>query len=52
MQAVTLDDNELYVVGGTTGYEYNMDVHKINVMDRVWEQLYQTSADHHQPMTR
>ncbi|XP_018018414.1 kelch domain-containing protein 10 [Hyalella azteca] len=51
-QAVTLDDNELYVVGGTTGYEYNMDVHKINVVDRVWEQLYQTSADHHLPMTR
>ncbi|KAF2356629.1 Galactose oxidase/kelch beta-propeller [Trinorchestia longiramus] len=51
-QAMVLDEDELYVVGGTTGYEYSMDVHKISVVDRVWHELYKTRMDQIEPMTR
>uniref|UniRef100_A0A2P2I7Q2 Kelch domain-containing protein 10 n=2 Tax=Hirondellea gigas TaxID=1518452 RepID=A0A2P2I7Q2_9CRUS len=36
---LVLDGNDLYVVGGTTGFQYNLDVHHINIVDRVWSEL-------------
>lgn len=38
-QAVTLAGNWLYVVGGTTGYEYSIDVHRLDMDSSRWEEL-------------
>jgi len=39
-QAICLSDDKLYVVGGTTGYEYSIDVHCLDLNTMVWDYLY------------
>ena len=40
-QALAIDQfNDLYIVGGTDGYHYSIDVHKFDVITRHWRQLY------------
>jgi hypothetical protein len=39
-QALALDGLYLYTVGGTTGYEYNADVHRLDLRTGVWEVVY------------
>jgi N-acetylneuraminic acid mutarotase len=41
-QAIAVDENEgcLYVVGGTTGYRYTIDVHKFSFKTKCWTELY------------
>lgn len=41
-QAIAFDQDNgcLYVVGGTTGYLYTIDVHKFDLHTRKWTQLY------------
>ena len=42
-QAVALHDDKLYVVGGTSGYTYFMDVHVLDLTHRRWQCLYKPS---------
>ncbi|KAH3820338.1 hypothetical protein DPMN_122084 [Dreissena polymorpha] len=37
-------DGYLYVVGGTSGYMYDMDVNRLNLADLTWESLVPKSA--------
>ncbi|CAH1404654.1 unnamed protein product [Nezara viridula] len=39
-QAMFFRDNHIYVVGGTTGYDYFLDVHRLNLTTNVWEEVY------------
>lgn len=41
-QAVAVDTDEgcLYVVGGTTGYRYTIDVHRFDFRTNTWTELY------------
>jgi len=39
-QALVLDDNYMYTVGGTTGLAYNSDVHRLNLRTCEWEEVY------------
>lgn len=38
--AVDVDEGCLYVVGGTTGYRYTIDVHKFDFRTQTWHELY------------
>ena len=38
-QAITLKDNKLYVIGGTSGYFFSIDVHCLDILDRNWHYL-------------
>ncbi|GIY73673.1 kelch domain-containing protein 10 [Caerostris darwini] len=38
-QAMIIHDNKAYVVGGTTGYSYSMDVHCLDVKTKTWTNL-------------
>ncbi|XP_054745546.1 kelch domain-containing protein 10 homolog, partial [Anastrepha obliqua] len=37
---IVLHEHYLYTVGGTTGYDYSCDVHRLNLRTRVWECVY------------
>ncbi|XP_064486479.1 kelch domain-containing protein 10-like [Ornithodoros turicata] len=39
-QAMCLHNGALYVVGGTTGFEYSMDVHRLSLPDLTWKRLH------------
>ncbi|XP_077986715.1 kelch domain-containing protein 10-like [Glandiceps talaboti] len=43
-QSVSLVGSSLYVQGGTTGWQYNSDVHQLNLQTRVWDRLFDTEA--------
>jgi len=53
-QAVVMDSAKkcFYVIGGTTGYAYSMDVHKLNLETRVWEPLFVSKGDLEEPSAR
>ena len=38
-QAVTTVGNILYVHGGTTGWEYNSEMHRLNLSSTEWEDM-------------
>ncbi|XP_002741199.1 kelch domain-containing protein 10-like [Saccoglossus kowalevskii] len=44
-QSTALVDCSLYVQGGTTGWQYNSDVHRLNLQTREWERLFDTEAE-------
>lgn len=44
-QAMALYEGCLYVVGGTTGFEYSMDVHELNLTTKVWKELKPTTKE-------
>ncbi|KAJ1520222.1 hypothetical protein ONE63_004432 [Megalurothrips usitatus] len=39
-QALVLNGQWLYTMGGTTGFVYNSDVHRFNLRTQVWEEVY------------
>lgn len=39
-QAIILYDQYLYTLGGTTGYEYTSDIHRLNLKSGNWESVY------------
>ncbi|GLH12868.1 Kelch domain-containing protein 10 homolog [Gryllus bimaculatus] len=39
-QALVLDGGFLYTVGGTTGYEYSADIHRLNLKTGQWEEVH------------
>lgn len=48
-QAVVLNGQYLYTVGGTTGYKYSADVHRINLESKVWEEVYVCKGSMNEP---
>lgn len=53
-QAVCLvKDRYFYTVGGTTGHQYHMDVHRLDLRTKTWKQLHMGTvgfdAIHNQP---
>ncbi|XP_050412713.1 kelch domain-containing protein 10 [Patella vulgata] len=49
---MTLVGDYVYVIGGTTGLIYNMDVHQLNLNDLRWEQLSGQDNTKWQPDSR
>lgn len=45
-QAVCLSDDKLYVVGGTTGFQYSIDVHCLDLNQREWVHLNPRVSSH------
>lgn len=43
-QAMTFYEGCLYVVGGTTGFDYSIDVYKFDLNTRAWEELIPTTS--------
>ena len=39
-QALVLDGPYLYTVGGTTGFDYTADVHRLDLRTGIWEEIY------------
>lgn len=39
-QALVYHNGFLYTIGGTTGYEYTCDVHRLNLKTLMWEAVY------------
>jgi hypothetical protein len=39
-QALVLDGLYLYTVGGTTGFDYTADIHRLNLRTGIWEEVY------------
>ncbi|XP_031351552.1 kelch domain-containing protein 10 homolog isoform X1 [Photinus pyralis] len=39
-QALVCHNNYLYTIGGTTGFTYSCDIHRLNIKERVWENVY------------
>ena len=50
-QAVVMDrdNDDFYTVGGTSGYNYYIDVHRINMRERRWECLFRSMRDEPAP---
>lgn len=46
-QALLLDEpkRHLYVIGGTTGFEFTMDIHRLNLITKAWELVYACKGD-------
>ncbi|KAG8300997.1 Kelch domain-containing protein 10 [Homalodisca vitripennis] len=51
-QAIVLKNNYLYTVGGTTGFEYTCDVHRLNLRDKMWEAVYICKGTQNEPPGR
>lgn len=53
-QAVVLDKERkvFYVIGGTTGYNYSIDIHKLDMQSLEWEKLFATRGDMDEPEPR
>lgn len=53
-QACTFDENrgEIYVVGGTNGSQYSIDVHKFNLSTKKWTILYKSTGIDREPGSR
>lgn len=44
-QSVMVHNNYMYVVGGTDGFSYSADVHRLDLRTKVWEYLYMCRRD-------
>ncbi len=51
-QAVVMHDYCLYAVGGTSGFHYFMDVHKLDLAASSWKCLLWSTGDHGEPEPR
>lgn len=47
-QSILVHDNHLYVVGGTTGFDYTCDIHRLNFKTLVWECVSECRAENEQ----
>lgn len=39
-QALVCEGGYLYTIGGTTGYDYTCDIHRLHLKTLVWEPVY------------
>uniref|UniRef100_A0A1B6DT48 Attractin/MKLN-like beta-propeller domain-containing protein n=1 Tax=Clastoptera arizonana TaxID=38151 RepID=A0A1B6DT48_9HEMI len=39
-QSIVIHEDNLYTFGGTTGYEYTSDLHRLNLKNRIWDGAY------------
>lgn len=44
-QAVTIADNFLYSIGGTTGFDYSCDVHRLDLVHKDWKCMYTSKGN-------
>ncbi|CAL8108227.1 unnamed protein product [Orchesella dallaii] len=53
-QSVVLDSTtrSFYVIGGTTGYGYSMDIYKLDLAKRHWEKIFVSRGDSLEPQPR
>jgi len=51
-QGVVMDGKYIYSIGGTSGYEYEMDVHRLDLSTRKWELLHKSLGDIQEPEPR
>lgn len=53
-QACICDEQkgEIYIVGGTNGSQYSLDVHKFNLFTKKWTQLYKSIESDYEPGCR
>lgn len=51
-QAIVLIGYHLYTVGGTTGFEYSCDVHRLNLKTGHWEAVYTCKGTDNEPTGR
>uniref|UniRef100_A0A1B6MI30 Kelch domain-containing protein 10 n=1 Tax=Graphocephala atropunctata TaxID=36148 RepID=A0A1B6MI30_9HEMI len=51
-QAIILINHYLYTIGGTTGFEYTCDIHRLNLQDRIWEAVYTCKGTDNEPRGR
>ncbi|XP_075217092.1 scruin like at the midline [Lycorma delicatula] len=51
-QAIVFHNKYLYTVGGTTGYEYSLDIHCLDLQSKVWEQIYVCNTGCEEPPGR
>lgn len=52
-QAIALDENaHLYTMGGTTGYEYTSDIHRLDLRTSKWEDVHICHGDENEPEGR
>jgi len=52
-QAVVMDKNDaFYVVGGTTGFDYSIDIHKLDMKSFEWKALFIAKGVEHEPAVR
>ncbi|XP_022200696.2 kelch domain-containing protein 10 [Nilaparvata lugens] len=51
-QAIFVDGQNFYTVGGTTGFEYSADIHCLNLKTRTWDQVYICNGKPNEPAAR
>ncbi|XP_050425313.1 kelch domain-containing protein 10-like isoform X3 [Adelges cooleyi] len=51
-QGVVMDSKYIYSIGGTSGYEYEMDVHRLDLSTKKWELLHKSRGLVHEPEPR
>lgn len=51
-QAAFIKDNYFYVVGGTTGFDYFVDIHRLNLETKQWEEVYICKGLRNEPLGR
>lgn len=51
-QGVVMDNMCIYSIGGTSGYEYEMDVHRLDLRTRKWELLHKSRGEGQEPEPR
>jgi len=51
-QGVVMDGKYIYSIGGTSGYEYEMDVHRFDLSTRKWELLHKSLGEGQEPEPR
>lgn len=51
-QGVVMDGKYIYSIGGTSGYEYEMDVHRFDLSTKKWELLHKSLGEGQEPEPR
>lgn len=51
-QAIFVDGQHFYTVGGTTGFEYSADIHCLNLKTRTWDKVYICDGKPNEPAAR
>ena len=41
--------DDFYTVGGTSGFQYYIDINKLNLKEKKWEAVFKSSDDDPQP---
>lgn len=51
-QGVVMNGKYIFSIGGTSGNEYEMDVHQLDLSTKNWELLYHARGEGHEPEPR